>query len=30
LTHRVADGATAASFMQTLKRMLENPLLMHD
>jgi pyruvate dehydrogenase E2 component (dihydrolipoyllysine-residue acetyltransferase) len=26
--HRVADGATAASFMQTLKRMLENPLLM--
>jgi pyruvate dehydrogenase E2 component (dihydrolipoamide acetyltransferase) len=26
--HRVADGATAAKFMQTLKRMLENPLLM--
>jgi pyruvate dehydrogenase E2 component (dihydrolipoamide acetyltransferase) len=26
--HRVADGATAARFLQTLTRMLENPLLM--
>jgi pyruvate dehydrogenase E2 component (dihydrolipoamide acetyltransferase) len=25
--HRVADGATAARFLQTLTRMLENPLL---
>ncbi len=25
--HRVADGATAARFMQTLTRLLENPLL---
>ncbi len=26
--HRVADGATAARFLQTLTRMLENPLLL--
>ena len=26
--HRVADGAMAARFLQTLRRMLENPLLL--
>jgi pyruvate dehydrogenase E2 component (dihydrolipoamide acetyltransferase) len=26
--HRVADGAQGARFLQTLKRILENPLLM--
>lgn len=26
--HRVVDGATAAQFLQTLKSMLENPVLM--
>jgi pyruvate dehydrogenase E2 component (dihydrolipoamide acetyltransferase) len=25
--HRVADGAQGARFLQTLQRMLENPLL---
>jgi pyruvate dehydrogenase E2 component (dihydrolipoamide acetyltransferase) len=25
--HRVADGAMGAQFLQTLKRLLENPLL---
>lgn len=28
IDHRVADGAMGARFLQTLKRMLENPLLM--
>jgi pyruvate dehydrogenase E2 component (dihydrolipoamide acetyltransferase) len=28
IDHRVADGAQGARFLQTLKRMLENPLLM--
>ena len=27
IDHRVADGAMGARFLQTLKRMLENPLL---
>jgi pyruvate dehydrogenase E2 component (dihydrolipoamide acetyltransferase) len=26
--HRVIDGATGARFLQTFKRLLENPLLM--
>ena len=26
--HRVVDGATGASFLQTLKRYLENPILL--
>jgi pyruvate dehydrogenase E2 component (dihydrolipoamide acetyltransferase) len=26
--HRVIDGATGARFLQTVKRMLENPLAM--
>ena len=28
IDHRVADGAMGARFLQTLRRMLENPLLM--
>ena len=28
IDHRVADGAMGARFLQTLKRLLENPLLM--
>jgi len=27
IDHRVADGAQGARFLQTLKRLLENPLL---
>jgi pyruvate dehydrogenase E2 component (dihydrolipoamide acetyltransferase) len=26
--HRVIDGATGARFLQTLRRMLENPLML--
>jgi pyruvate dehydrogenase E2 component (dihydrolipoamide acetyltransferase) len=26
--HRVIDGATGARFLQTLRRMIENPLLL--
>jgi pyruvate dehydrogenase E2 component (dihydrolipoamide acetyltransferase) len=26
--HRVVDGATGAQFLQTLKTMLENPVMM--
>jgi pyruvate dehydrogenase E2 component (dihydrolipoamide acetyltransferase) len=26
--HRVVDGATGAKFLQTLRRMLENPLML--
>jgi pyruvate dehydrogenase E2 component (dihydrolipoamide acetyltransferase) len=26
--HRVVDGATGAKFLQTFKKLLENPLLM--